>query len=92
MCEKSFTQRCSLESHARKVHGRNHAYGYKERRSKVFVCEDCGYTAAVYDDYVTHLSQKHPLSAVLLKLNHANKFKPSPMSKIQSPNSSVSSS
>uniref|UniRef100_A0A0R3RBJ3 C2H2-type domain-containing protein n=1 Tax=Brugia timori TaxID=42155 RepID=A0A0R3RBJ3_9BILA len=34
-CEKSFTQRCSLESHLRKVHGTQHNYGYKERRSKV---------------------------------------------------------
>ncbi|KAI6188156.1 Protein ovo [Aphelenchoides besseyi] len=75
LCEKSFTQRCSLESHTRKVHGRNHAYGYKERRSKVFVCEDCGYTAPVYDDYVDHLSRTHPLSAVLLKLNHGNKIR-----------------
>jgi ovo len=34
-CDKSFTQRCSLESHLRKVHGQAHSYGYKERRSKV---------------------------------------------------------
>lgn len=34
-CEKSFTQRCSLESHLKKVHGTQHHYGYKERRSKV---------------------------------------------------------
>lgn len=36
---------------------------------QVFVCEDCGYTAPIYDDYVQHLSAAHPLSAVLLKLN-----------------------
>ncbi|CAD5214746.1 unnamed protein product [Bursaphelenchus okinawaensis] len=71
MCEKSFTQRCSLESHTRKVHGKTHNYGYKERRSKVFVCEDCGFTAPSYDDYTTHLQANHPLSAVLLKLNHS---------------------
>lgn len=34
-CDKSFTQRCSLESHMRKVHGVLHNYGYKERRNKV---------------------------------------------------------
>ena len=34
-CEKSFTQRCSLESHCLKVHGVNHQYEYKQRRSKV---------------------------------------------------------
>ena len=35
LCEKSFTQRCSLESHCLKVHGVNHSYEYKQRRSKV---------------------------------------------------------
>ena len=35
LCEKSFTQRCSLESHCLKVHGVAHNYEYKQRRSKV---------------------------------------------------------
>ena len=35
LCEKSFTQRCSLESHSLKVHGQAHQYDYKQRRSKV---------------------------------------------------------
>ena len=35
LCEKSFTQRCSLESHCLKVHGVAHQYDYKQRRSKV---------------------------------------------------------
>lgn len=35
LCEKSFTQRCSLESHCLKVHGVQHQYAYKERRTKV---------------------------------------------------------
>ena len=35
LCEKSFTQRCSLESHCLKVHGVSHQYDYKQRRSKV---------------------------------------------------------
>lgn len=37
LCEKSFTQRCSLESHCLKVHGVQHQYAYKERRTKVRV-------------------------------------------------------
>lgn len=37
LCEKSFTQRCSLESHCLKVHGVHHQYAYKERRTKVRV-------------------------------------------------------
>ena len=35
MCDKAFTQRCSLESHGRKVHGLSFNFAYKERRSKV---------------------------------------------------------
>lgn len=34
-CDKAFTQRCSLESHTKKVHGMDLPYGYKERRAKV---------------------------------------------------------
>ncbi len=37
LCEKSFTQRCSLESHCLKVHGVAHQYEYKQRRSKVLI-------------------------------------------------------
>ena len=37
LCEKSFTQRCSLESHCLKVHGVAHQYDYKQRRSKVML-------------------------------------------------------
>ncbi|CAI5445217.1 unnamed protein product [Caenorhabditis angaria] len=67
-CEKSFTQRCSLESHLRKVHGISHQYAYKERRSKVFVCEECGYTSEKFESYIAHLKLSHPFSATLLRL------------------------
>ena len=34
-CNKAFTQRCSLESHCRKVHGRDFHFAHKQRRDKV---------------------------------------------------------
>ncbi|RCN37958.1 zinc finger, C2H2 type [Ancylostoma caninum] len=68
-CDKSFTQRCSLESHLRKVHGVLHNYGYKERRNKVFVCEECGFTSEMFDVYVSHLKMLHPFSASLIRLS-----------------------
>ncbi|XP_072464510.1 putative transcription factor ovo-like protein 3 isoform X2 [Notamacropus eugenii] len=53
-CGKAFTQRCSLESHLGKIHGQPPRYGYRERREKLHVCEDCGYTSARTDDYLQH--------------------------------------
>ncbi|XP_077447766.1 transcription factor Ovo-like 2 [Stigmatopora argus] len=55
LCEKAFTQRCSLESHLRKIHGIHQQYAYRQRRSKIFVCEDCGYTASCPNEYDIHL-------------------------------------
>ena len=43
-CEKSFTQRCSLESHQDKIHGVKCTMPYKKRREKIYVCEECGYS------------------------------------------------
>ncbi|KAH7724469.1 OVOL1 protein [Aphelenchoides avenae] len=77
LCDKSFTQRCSLESHTKKVHGQAQSFGYKERRSKVFVCEECGYTAPRYDEYVDHLRANHPWNPALMKLAHSAKYKAS---------------
>ncbi|XP_018584417.1 putative transcription factor Ovo-like 1 isoform X4 [Scleropages formosus] len=62
-CERGFTQRCSLESHLRKIHGIAQPYGYKERRSKLYVCEECGLTALVRDTLRRHLLAAHPHSA-----------------------------
>ncbi|CAO4370222.1 unnamed protein product [Caenorhabditis nigoni] len=72
-CEKSFTQRCSLESHLRKVHGVTHQYAYKERRSKVFVCEDCGYTDEKFEVYLSHIKAVHPLSAAYFRFTQLQK-------------------
>ncbi|XP_045896800.1 putative transcription factor ovo-like protein 3 [Micropterus dolomieu] len=65
LCEKAFTQRCSLESHMRKIHGVHQQYAYRQRRSKIFVCEDCGYTSSRPDEYFLHVRQCHPGSPAL---------------------------
>ncbi|XP_034033355.1 putative transcription factor Ovo-like 1 [Thalassophryne amazonica] len=65
LCEKAFTQRCSLESHMKKIHGVHQQYAYRQRRSKIFVCEDCGYTSSSPDEYFLHVRQCHPSSPVL---------------------------
>nr|CAG4651626.1 EOG090X020Y [Triops cancriformis] len=75
LCEKSFTQRCSLESHCLKVHGVQHDYGYKERRVKVYVCEDCGHTTNEPEVHYVHLKENHPYSPALLKFYDKRHFK-----------------
>ncbi|XP_022078322.2 transcription factor Ovo-like 2 [Acanthochromis polyacanthus] len=65
LCDKAFTQRCSLESHMRKIHGVHQQYAYRQRRSKIFVCEDCGYTSSRPDEYFLHVRQCHPSSPAL---------------------------
>ncbi|XP_057336006.1 transcriptional regulator ovo-like isoform X1 [Microplitis mediator] len=75
LCEKSFTQRCSLESHCLKVHGVQHQYAYKERRTKVYVCEECGHTTQEPEVHYIHLKDKHPYSPALLKFYDKRHFK-----------------
>ncbi|KAL7880291.1 hypothetical protein SRHO_G00025450 [Serrasalmus rhombeus] len=65
LCEKAFTQRCSLESHLKKIHGVTQQYAYKERRAKLYVCEECGHTAPTQDALLRHLHIQHPNSAFL---------------------------
>ncbi|XP_036452488.1 putative transcription factor Ovo-like 1a [Colossoma macropomum] len=65
LCEKAFTQRCSLESHLKKIHGVTQQYAYKERRTKLYVCEECGHTASTQDALLRHLHTQHPNSAFL---------------------------
>ncbi|CAH2314652.1 transcription factor ovo 3 [Pelobates cultripes] len=67
VCDKSFTQRCSLESHLRKIHGVVQSYAYRQRRSKIYVCEECGFTSPSADTYTLHVIEVHPSSPVLSK-------------------------
>ncbi|NWR21321.1 OVOL2 factor, partial [Emberiza fucata] len=67
VCNKAFTQRCSLESHLRKIHGVQQHYAYKQRRDKLYVCEDCGYTGPTQEELYLHVSGVHPGSAFLKK-------------------------
>lgn len=64
-CDKAFTQRCSLESHMKKIHSVTLKYAYKERRNKLYVCEECGHTAATQDALLIHLHSLHPESPLL---------------------------
>lgn len=60
-CDKSFTQRCSLEAHQSRIHGITHEFGFRERRSKVFVCEDCGATFKEdQSEFMNHVAHYHP--------------------------------
>ena len=74
-CGKAFTQRCSLESHERKVHGESLPFGYKERRAKLYVCEDCGCTSQDPAEHFLHIQSRHPHSPVLLKFYDKRQFK-----------------
>ncbi|XP_061565733.1 putative transcription factor Ovo-like 1a [Cololabis saira] len=65
LCEKAFTQRCSLESHMKKIHSVTLKYAYKERRNKLYVCEECGHTAGAQDELLVHLHALHPDSQLL---------------------------
>ncbi|XP_073494039.1 putative transcription factor ovo-like protein 3 [Phyllobates terribilis] len=66
-CDKSFTQRCSLESHLRKIHGVLQSYAYRQRRSKIYVCEECGFTSPSSDTYTLHILEAHPNNPLLAK-------------------------
>jgi len=74
-CCKAFTQRCSLESHCRKVHGREFNFAHKQRRDKVYVCEECGHTTGRPELHYTHLKTQHPSSPALLRAHDKRYFK-----------------
>ena len=77
MCSKAFTQRCSLESHERKLHGVQVTYGYKQRRGKLYVCEECGFSSDNADHYYQHVTDLHPRSSVMLHRRQKPSDKPS---------------
>ena len=72
-CDKAFTQRCSLESHERKLHGIQLIYGYKQRRGKLHVCEDCGFASDNAQNYYQHVADVHPHRGAVLQRRAANK-------------------
>ena len=74
-CEKAFTQRCSLESHQRKVHGYDQTYGYKIRRNKLYVCEDCGQTSTDPPNHYEHIRTFHPYSPLIHRYYDKRQFK-----------------
>ncbi|CAF1032040.1 unnamed protein product [Didymodactylos carnosus] len=74
-CEKAFTQRCSLESHQRKVHGFSLDYGYKTRRNKLYVCEDCGETSENPNKHYDHIREYHPYSPLIHRFYDKRQFK-----------------
>ncbi len=79
-CDRKFTQRCSLESHLNKVHQVELSFKYKERRAKLYVCEDCGKTTEDPEKHLAHLQEMHPNSPALkrsydrriIKINSSN--------------------
>ena len=75
MCDKAFTQRCSLESHCRKIHGSEFRFTYKERRGKVYVCEDCGHVTNDPEDHFVHIKESHPYNPALLRCFDKRQFK-----------------
>jgi ovo-like protein len=75
-CEKAFTQRCSLEAHLTRVHGIVHKFGFRERREKMYVCEDCGITFQEnQSEFRQHVATHHPETDKVLRLRR-NGFPP----------------
>ncbi|XP_054760365.2 transcription factor Ovo-like 2 [Lytechinus pictus] len=75
ICPRSFTQRVSLETHISKVHGMPLTYGFKERRKKIYVCEDCGNSAKEAYDHYLHMWISHSRLAMPKRLRHKVKHR-----------------
>ena len=74
-CDKAFTQRCSLESHERKLHGIESRFAYKQRRDKTYVCEECGNATYSPELHYQHLKLFHPDSPALKRTHDRRLFK-----------------
>jgi ovo-like protein len=64
-----------LESHQRKVHGFNQKFGYKTRRNKLYVCEDCGHTSNDPANHYEHIKILHPYSPLIHRYYDKRQFK-----------------
>lgn len=58
-CDKSFTQRCQLESHMTYGHNAKMPFKYRERRTKLYVCEECGITTNTASENEKHTQEFH---------------------------------
>ncbi|XP_030833596.1 transcription factor Ovo-like 2 [Strongylocentrotus purpuratus] len=67
-CARSFTQRCSLETHVNKVHEMPLAFTFKERREKIYVCEDCGHSVKDAFEHYLHMWVAHSRLAMPKRL------------------------
>ncbi|CAH8664496.1 unnamed protein product [Schistosoma haematobium] len=67
-CGRSFSQRCSLEGHRRKIHRIQLNYPPNQRREIVRVCETCGYSCPELYDMLQHTLNNHPYSNCLPRL------------------------
>ncbi|TPP57119.1 Transcription factor Ovo 2 [Fasciola gigantica] len=67
-CGRSFSQRCSLEGHRRKIHQIRLNYSRNQRREVVRVCESCGFACSNPAEMVQHTITYHPKSSSLPRL------------------------
>ncbi|XP_014680663.1 PREDICTED: putative transcription factor Ovo-like 1 [Priapulus caudatus] len=73
-CAAAFTQRVSLEAHETKLHGARSALAYKQRRAKVYVCEECGHATEHADTHCAHVRAAHPHRRALLNVHDKRAF------------------
>ncbi|KAF8562448.1 hypothetical protein P879_06574 [Paragonimus westermani] len=59
-CGRSFSQRCSLEGHRRKIHKIPLTYCRNQRRDVMRVCETCGFACPNVSDMLSHMMREHP--------------------------------